>query len=52
MVLALPDGEPGPRAAWVGYEREQLVRPHADVETVAVMETMREHARVVHAVRS
>lgn len=34
-VFALPDGESGPRAAWVGYEREQLVRPHPDVETVA-----------------
>lgn len=32
-VFALPDGESGPRAAWVGYEREQLVRPHPDVET-------------------
>jgi hypothetical protein len=34
LVFALPDGETGPRAAWVGYEREQLVRPHPDVETV------------------
>lgn len=24
-----------PRAVWVGYERERLVRLHADVETVA-----------------
>jgi hypothetical protein len=39
MVFALPDGEPGPRAAWVGYEREQLVRPHPDVETVAATES-------------
>jgi hypothetical protein len=39
MVFALPDGEPGPRAAWVGYEREQLVRPHPGVETVAVTES-------------
>jgi hypothetical protein len=39
MVFALPDGEPGPRAAWVGYEREQLVRPHPDVETVAVTDS-------------
>jgi hypothetical protein len=39
MVFALPDGEPGPRAAWVGYEREQLVRPHPHVETVAVTES-------------
>ena len=39
MAFALPDGEPGPRAAWVGYERERLVRPHPDVETVAVTES-------------
>jgi hypothetical protein len=39
MVFALPDGETGPRAAWVGYEREQLVRPHPDVETVAESES-------------
>jgi hypothetical protein len=35
----VPDGETGPRAAWVGYERERLVRPHPDVETVAVTES-------------
>ena len=34
MVASLPDGETGPRAAWVGYERERLLRPHPDVETV------------------
>ena len=39
MVAALPDGETGPRAAWVGYERERLVRLHPDVETVAVTES-------------
>jgi hypothetical protein len=39
MVAALPDGETGPRAAWVGYERERLVRPHPDVETVADTES-------------
>jgi hypothetical protein len=33
-VFAIPDGEPGPRSSWVGYERERLVRPHPDVETV------------------
>src|SRR3954462_11066415 len=27
LVFALPDGETGPRAAWVGYERERLARP-------------------------
>lgn len=39
LVFALPDGETGPRAAWVGYERERLVRPHPDVETVAETES-------------
>jgi hypothetical protein len=37
LVFALPDGETGPRAAWVGYERERLTRPHPDV--VVVQET-------------
>jgi hypothetical protein len=31
LVFALPDGETGPRAAWVGYERERLVRPNPGV---------------------
>jgi hypothetical protein len=39
MVFALPDGETGSRAAWVGYERERLVRPHPDVETVEETES-------------
>ncbi len=39
LVFALPDGETGPRAAWVGYERERLVRPNADVETISVTES-------------
>jgi len=34
LVFALPDGETGSRAAWVSYERERLVRPNPDVETV------------------
>ena len=34
LVFALPDGETGPRAAWVGYERERLTRPHPDVVVV------------------
>src|SRR3954453_7725661 len=34
LVFALPDGETGPRAAWVGYEREQLARPNPDVVVV------------------
>jgi hypothetical protein len=39
VVFALSDGETGPRAAWVGYERERLVRPHPDVETVEETES-------------
>ena len=39
LVFALPDGETGPRAAWVGFERERLVRPHPDVETVQATES-------------
>lgn len=35
LVFALPDGETGPRAGWVGYERERLVRPNPDVVTVS-----------------
>ena len=34
LVAALPDGEVGARSPWVGFEREHLVRPHPDVETV------------------
>src|SRR5918998_3764207 len=34
LVFALPDGETGPRAGWVGYERERLMKPHPDIETV------------------
>ncbi len=37
LVFALPDGETGPRAAWVGYERDRLVRPNPGV--VVVQET-------------
>jgi len=37
LVFALPDGETGPRRAWVGYEREWLVRPNPAV--VVVQET-------------
>jgi hypothetical protein len=34
LVFALPDGETGPRRAWVGYERERLCRPHPDFKIV------------------
>jgi hypothetical protein len=34
LVFALPDGETGPRQAWVGYERERLCRPNPDVVVV------------------
>jgi hypothetical protein len=39
MVFALPDGETGPRRAWVGYEREFLVRPNPGVDVVAETES-------------
>src|SRR5580693_10500347 len=39
LVFALPDGETGPRAAWVGYERERLVRPNEGVATVEEAES-------------
>jgi hypothetical protein len=39
LVFALPDGETGPRAGWVGYEREWLVRPHPDIEIVVETES-------------
>ena len=38
LVFALPDGETGPRAAWVGYERECLARPSENV--VVLQETL------------
>src|SRR6201985_1903306 len=47
MVFALPDGETGPRAAWVVYEREQLARPNPDV--VVVQETESPTGRPRHA---
>jgi hypothetical protein len=39
LVFALPDGETGPRVAWVGYERERLARPNPDVEVVQETES-------------
>ena len=39
LVFALPDGETGPRRAWVGYEREGLVRSNPDVQTVSETES-------------
>ena len=39
LVFALPDGETGPRRAWVGYEREQLCRPLPDIELVRETES-------------
>src|ERR1700743_497184 len=47
LVFALPDGETGPRAAWVGYERERLARPNPDV--VVVEETESPTGRPRHA---
>jgi hypothetical protein len=39
LVFALPDGETGPRAAWVGYERERLTRPASGVVVVEETES-------------
>ena len=39
LVFALPDGETGPRAAWVGYEREHLVRPTPGIVVVEETES-------------
>src|ERR1700741_1854783 len=35
LVFALPDGETGPRAGWVSYERERLVRPNEGMGTLS-----------------
>jgi hypothetical protein len=37
LVFALPDGETGPQAGWVSYERERLARPNPGV--VVLQET-------------
>jgi hypothetical protein len=37
LVFALPDGETGPRAGWVSYERERLARPNPGI--VVLQET-------------
>jgi hypothetical protein len=47
LVFALPDGETGPRAAWVSYEREGLARLNPDV--VVVQETESPTGRPRHA---
>jgi len=39
LVFALPDGETGPRAGWVSYEREKLVRPNVAVVTIQETES-------------
>ena len=39
LVFALPDGETGPRAGWVSYERERLVRPNEGIVTLQETES-------------
>src|SRR5262245_50320314 len=34
LVFALPDGETGLRATWVGYEVAVMIQPHPQVEAV------------------
>jgi hypothetical protein len=47
LAFALPDGETGPRANWVSYERERLARPNPGV--VVVQETESPTGRPRHA---
>ncbi len=35
MVFSLPDGETGPMAGWVSFEREHVIRPSADIVVVS-----------------
>jgi hypothetical protein len=39
MVFSLPDGETGPMAGWVSFERERLIRPSADIAVVSETES-------------
>jgi hypothetical protein len=39
LAFALPDGETGPRAGWVSYEREGLVRQNEGIVTLAETES-------------
>ena len=39
LVFALPDGETGPRAGWVSYERERLVRPNEGIVPLSETES-------------
>ena len=39
MVFALPDGETGPMAGWVSFERERLIRASPDVAVVSETES-------------
>ena len=39
LVFALPDGETGPRAGWVSYERERLVRPNPGIAVLQETES-------------
>ena len=39
LVFSLPDGETGPMAGWVSYERERLIRPSPDIIVVSETES-------------
>ena len=45
LVFALPDGETGPRAAWVGYDTADLIAPHPDLVTVKEVDSPTGHPR-------
>src|SRR4051794_23341754 len=39
LTFALPDGETGPRAAWVGYDTADLIAGHPDIEVVVPVDS-------------
>jgi hypothetical protein len=39
MVFSLPDGETGPMAGWVSFERERLIRPSEDIVVLSETES-------------
>lgn len=39
LTFALPDGETGPRATWVPYDRDQLLRPNPGIELLQETES-------------
>jgi hypothetical protein len=44
LVFALPDGDIGPRATWVGYDTYNLIQPHRDVEVTTLAKDFPRHS--------